>query len=60
MVPQDDGDCLSIEITGDQLVVWTDAGMEQVAMPDPQRSMAEVLGSLVGSQQTLDEPTQSA
>ena len=57
MVPQDDGDCLSIEITGDRLVVWTEAGMQQVAMPDPQRSMAEVFGSLIRPHRLVDRFT---
>jgi hypothetical protein len=47
--PDDDFDCLSIEIASGRLAVWTDAGMREATLPHAPRDAAKVLGRLIGS-----------
>jgi hypothetical protein len=47
LIKDDDFDSVSIEFTGERLVVWTAAGTREVTFPLPPTDTAEVLGTLI-------------
>jgi hypothetical protein len=52
MIKDDECDRISIEITTERLVVWTDAGTREVTLPLTPSDTAEVLASLVVTDET--------
>ena len=52
MIKDDECDRISIEVTTERLVVWTDAGTREVTLPLTPSDTAEVLASLVVTDET--------